>query len=86
MSIREEGQVNFMVNNVKLNMHSSNFILTKENYKKVKKMKKDEIILIALLDAQNNGDLFFSENEEEDSRAREILDKEIEKLSKSLKK
>ena len=75
-----------MVNNVKLNMHSSNFILTKENYKKVKKMKKDEIILIALLDAQNNGDLFFSENEEEDSRAREILDKEIEKLSKSLKK
>jgi len=45
-------------------------------------MTLNEVLLIALNDAQNNGDLFFHSDSEEDDKARELLEEEIQRLSK----
>jgi len=45
-------------------------------------MTLNEVILIALNDAQDNGDLFFHSDCEEDDKARELLEQEIQRLSK----
>ena len=48
-------------------------------------MTKNEVLFIALNDAQDNGDLFFSMDETEDAKAQEILDVEIKKLAALIK-
>jgi len=48
-----------------------------------KKMRKLEVILEALLDSQDNGDMIYPGDQEE---ARIILDKEINKLQRKIRK